>query len=83
MNWALENCVNTETDHKYQVVAYPAARNQTGVRTSSSNESGAIKVGTGESAEDCLANGSVLEWTSEYDHNPFIFQNCAIWNRRA
>lgn len=58
--FVLENCVNTETDHKYQVVAYPAARNQTGVRTFCSDESGVIKVGDGEAAEDCLANGSPL-----------------------
>jgi hypothetical protein len=54
----LENCVNTETEHKYQIVAYPAARNQSGVRTFCSDESGIIRVG--ESAEDCSANGSPL-----------------------
>ena len=58
--FALENCVNTETDHKYQVVAFPLARNQTGVRTFCSDESGVVKVGEGESAEGCLASGSPL-----------------------
>lgn len=59
--FALENCVNGETEHKYQVVAYPVARNQTGTRTFCSDESAVIKVGDGESAGDCLANGSPLE----------------------
>jgi type IV pilus assembly protein PilA len=58
--FVLENCVNTETEHKYQVVAYPVARNQTGVRTFCSDESGAIKVGEGESAAECMADGSPL-----------------------
>lgn len=58
--FALENCVNTETDHKYQVVAYPLVHNSTGNRTFCSDESGVIKVGDSESAEECLANGSPL-----------------------
>ena len=58
--FVLENCVNTETDHKYQVVAYPAVRNQTGVRIFCSDESGVVKVGEGDSAEECLANGSPI-----------------------
>jgi type IV pilus assembly protein PilA len=58
--FVLENCVNTETEHKYQVVALPLVRNQTGVRTFCSDELGVIKVGEGESAEECLANGSPL-----------------------
>lgn len=56
--FVLQNCVNTDTDHKYQVVAYPRTRNQTGVRTFCSDESGIIKVG--ESEEDCLTSGSPL-----------------------
>lgn len=59
--FALENCVNTDTDHKYQVVAYPLVANQTGRRTFCSDESGVIKMGEGRSAEDCLANGTALE----------------------
>jgi len=59
--FALENCVNTETEHKYQVIAYPVTRNQTGVRTFCSDESAVIKVGEGETAADCLANGATLE----------------------
>ncbi len=58
--FVLENCVNAEKEHKYQVVAYPEARNQTGVRTFCSDESGDIKVGGGESAAECLADGSPL-----------------------
>ncbi len=59
--FALANCVNTDTDHKYQVVAYPLVPNQTGRRTFCSDESGVIKVGEGKLAEDCLANGTALE----------------------
>ncbi|HYU47011.1 MAG TPA: DUF4190 domain-containing protein [Terriglobales bacterium] len=58
--FVLENCVNTETEHKYQVVALPLVRNQTGARIFCSDESGVIKAGEGESAEECLANGSPL-----------------------
>lgn len=59
--FALENCVNSETEHKYQVVAYPLVRHQTGERTFCCDESGVIKVGEGESAEECLARGVPLE----------------------
>jgi type IV pilus assembly protein PilA len=59
--FVVENCVNTETDHKYQVVAYPLVRHQTGVRTFCSDETNIIKAGEGESAADCLANGSPLD----------------------
>jgi type IV pilus assembly protein PilA len=58
--FALENCVNTETDHKYQVIAYPSVHNSTGNRTFCSDESGVIKASEGESAEECLANGTPL-----------------------
>jgi type IV pilus assembly protein PilA len=59
--FALENCVNTETEHKYQVIAYPLVHHQTGTRTFCSDESGVIKSGEGQSAEYCLANGTPLE----------------------
>ena len=58
--FAVENCVNTGSEHKYQVVAYPEGRNQTGTRTFCSDESGVIKSGGGESAAECLADGSPL-----------------------
>ena len=58
--FSLENCVNTDTEHKYQVVAFPSVRNQTGVRIFCSDESGVVKAGEGESVEECLANGSPL-----------------------
>jgi len=58
--FVLENCVNTDTEHKYQVVAFPSVRNQTGVRIFCSDESGVVKAGEGESVEECLANGSPL-----------------------
>ena len=55
----IRNCIYDAVDgNKYQVVAYPTVRNQTGVRIFCSDESGVIKVG--ESAEECLANGSPL-----------------------
>jgi hypothetical protein len=56
----LQNCVNTESDHKYQVIAYPVVRNQTGTRSFCSDESGVIKAGDGETAEACLASGISL-----------------------
>jgi type IV pilus assembly protein PilA len=59
--FALENCSNTGTEHKYQVIAYPLVHNQTGIRTFCSDESGVIKSGEGQSAEYCLANGTPLE----------------------
>jgi type II secretory pathway pseudopilin PulG len=58
--FSLENCASSEGGQKYQIIAFPVARNQTGVRTFCSDESGVIKVGEGESAGDCLANGSPL-----------------------
>jgi len=57
---ALETCLNTGTEHNYQVVAYPVVRNQTGTRTFCSDQSAVIKVSTGESGEDCLENGTPL-----------------------
>jgi type IV pilus assembly protein PilA len=54
--FAMENCVNTETEHKFQVVAYPFAPNQTGVRTFCTDESGVIKSG-----EDCRGDGSLVQ----------------------
>jgi type IV pilus assembly protein PilA len=58
----LRNCVNSETDgHKYQVVAYPLVRNQTGVRAFCSDETQVVKVDASGSADDCLASGPPLE----------------------
>ncbi len=59
--FAVENCVNTETEHKYQVIAFPQARHQSGIRTFCSDESGVIKTGEGETAEQCLSSGAALE----------------------
>jgi type IV pilus assembly protein PilA len=56
----LANCVNAGTDHRYQIVAYPAVRNQTGTRTFCSDESAVIRVSEGESVQDCLKNGTPL-----------------------
>lgn len=60
-DFEIRKCIYDAVEgNKYQVVAYPAVRNQTGVRIFCSDESGVIKVGEGDSAEECLANGSPL-----------------------
>ena len=46
---------------KYQVVAYPVTRNQTGVRAFCSDGSPVIKVDALGSTQNCLENGSTLE----------------------
>ncbi len=58
----LRNCVNSETDgHKYQVVAYPLARHQTGVRAFCSDETAVIRLDASGSADDCLVSGPPIE----------------------
>jgi type IV pilus assembly protein PilA len=61
---ALENC-SAETpggpNVKYQVVAYPMTRNQTGVRAFCSDESGVIKLDVNGSPQTCLESGSALQ----------------------
>jgi type IV pilus assembly protein PilA len=58
----LRNCVNSEVDgHKYQVVAYPKVRHQTGVRAFCSDETGVIRIDPSGSADDCLTSGSPLD----------------------
>ena len=46
---------------RYKVVAYPVKVNQTGIRAFCSDESAVIKVDSGGSAQNCLANGVVLQ----------------------
>jgi len=46
---------------KYQVVAYPLARHQSGVRTFCSDESGIIKSDESGSPQACLDNGTILK----------------------
>jgi|HubBroStandDraft_1064217.scaffolds.fasta_scaffold00452_26 type IV pilus assembly protein PilA len=46
---------------KYEVMAYPAVGNQTGVRVFCSDESGLIKVDSGGSSRGCVENGSALQ----------------------
>jgi type II secretory pathway pseudopilin PulG/uncharacterized protein YjeT (DUF2065 family) len=46
---------------KYQVIATPVKRNNTGVKTFCSDDSGAIKFDTSDDAQDCFLNGSPLE----------------------
>jgi type IV pilus assembly protein PilA len=58
--FSLRNCVNTETEHRYAIVAYPLVRNQTGVRTFCSDETAVIKSIPGGSGEKCLKDGSPL-----------------------
>jgi len=48
-------------DAKYQVVAYPASVNQTGVRAFCSDESGLLRVDAGGSAQNCLQSGVPLQ----------------------
>jgi type IV pilus assembly protein PilA len=45
---------------KYQLVAYPSVRNQTGVRAFCSDESGVIGVDMEGSGQGCLESGSPL-----------------------
>jgi competence protein ComGC len=45
---------------KFQVVAYPLTRNQTGVRAFCADESNVVKVDGAGSAANCVANGSYL-----------------------
>lgn len=62
--FALQGCAaNTENgpNVKYQVVAYPVKRNQTGVRAFCSDESAVIKVYDNDDAQDCPLNGSPLQ----------------------
>lgn len=44
----------------YQVVAYPAARDQTGSRSFCSDETGTVKVDVTGSRQHCIANGSTF-----------------------
>jgi type IV pilus assembly protein PilA len=46
---------------RYQVVAYPQTRNQTGRRAFCSDESSVIKVDVNGSAQACLESGSALQ----------------------
>lgn len=46
---------------KYQVVAYPVAVNQTGIRAFCSDESGVIRVDAEGSAQNCLQSGRPLQ----------------------
>jgi len=46
---------------KFQLVARPVTRNQTGVRSFCADESSVIKVDSGGSAQNCVENGEVLQ----------------------
>lgn len=57
----LRNCTHSETGgDKYQVVAYPLVRNQTGIRTFCSDQTAVIRSDPSESPDDCMANGEPL-----------------------
>jgi type IV pilus assembly protein PilA len=59
--FVVQNCVRPDKgEGKYQVVAYPVSRNQTGVRAFCSDETGVIKFDPSGSPDDCLANGEPL-----------------------
>ena len=59
--FVVQNCVLSENgEGKYQVVAYPVSRNQSGVRAFCSDETGVIKFDASGSPDDCLANGEPL-----------------------
>jgi len=61
-DFEMRNCVYDAVDgNKYQVVAYPTARNQSGVRAFCSDQTGVIKFDVSGSAEDCLSDGQPLE----------------------
>lgn len=61
-DFEIRNCVYDAVGvSKYQVVAYPTARNQSGVRAFCSDQSGVIKFDASGSAEDCLTDGQPLE----------------------
>jgi type IV pilus assembly protein PilA len=61
---ALENCTAEAPggpNVKYQLVAYPQTRNQTGGRAFCSDESRVIKFNTNGSLQACLESGSALQ----------------------
>jgi type IV pilus assembly protein PilA len=57
----LRNCENSETQNKYQVVAYPLVRNQSGIKAFCADESAVIKSDPAGSPDSCLANGAPLD----------------------
>lgn len=57
----LQNCVTSGNGHsRYQVVAYPVSRNQSGRRAFCSDETAVIWFDRGGSPDDCLANREPL-----------------------
>jgi type IV pilus assembly protein PilA len=61
--FSLQNCSMGESGtqmQKYQIVASPVRRNQTGIRTFCSDESAVIKAHSSGSPEACFANGQTL-----------------------
>jgi type II secretory pathway pseudopilin PulG len=62
--FALQNCAAEQPggpNTKFQVVAYPMNRNQTGVRAFCSDESGAIRFDGDGSPQACLEGGAPLQ----------------------
>ncbi|MBI3475329.1 MAG: DUF4190 domain-containing protein [Acidobacteria bacterium] len=57
----LRNCVNSETEGKYQVVAYPVNARNTGTRAFCSDETQIVRVDVSGSADDCLSSGEPLQ----------------------
>lgn len=56
----IKSCKSDKDGDKYQIIAYPIAENQTGVRAFCSDETGAIRVDPAGSAEECLVSGEPL-----------------------
>jgi len=60
-SFEIRNCVYDVVEgNKYQVVAYPRVRNQSGVRAFCSDQTGIVRVDAGGSPEDCLSDGRPL-----------------------
>jgi type IV pilus assembly protein PilA len=61
--FVLQNCMSYEKGGpgKFQVLAYPVSRNQSGVRAFCSDETGVIRYEPNGSADDCLAKGEPLQ----------------------
>jgi type IV pilus assembly protein PilA len=61
----VQNCVLPEkgVEGKYQVVAYPVTRNQTGIKAFCSDETGVVRFDSNGSVEDCLSKGEPLAWS--------------------
>jgi type II secretory pathway pseudopilin PulG len=59
--FVVQNCLRPDKGGgKYQVVAYPLSRNQTGVKAFCSDETAIVRFDSGGSPDDCLTHGEQL-----------------------